>query len=282
VIDMRPVKDASATFANAGAVTQALPKNGGIITIGTAKYWTPRTDIISMDPEGNVVVYKGGNSGQPAQGVPSTNLNLHSVSLAPYTTSSRDLVVQKLSNLGYRMTDIERLEDRIGNLENISTLNAAEIQTLKSSVPDPTDSTLPDRVKQGLTADGFNNGAQSAIFDDDYRASILRSIGGVAPLQFVRQVPLKYDSDQSTMTVIKGNTIWPKYTEELMIEQNVASQAVNVNSFEITRSVGAGYLDPNIDTWTIRKKVDESHRAQQNNSFVAAGSISVSSQGEQN
>jgi len=281
VIDMRPVKDTSATFANAGAVTQAFPKNGAAVTIGTAKYWNPRVDTITMSPEGDIEVYKGQSSGTEPVNVPISNLNLHVVGLNPYTLNNRDLEVQKVANLGYRMSDIERLESRIEDLEEMTTLNAAEIQTLKTTIADPDDATLPDRMKLGLTADGFNGNLQSAVLDDDYRASINTQNNFVTAINFKRQVPLKYDSDASDGCVLKGNVIWPKYTEEVMITQEVASTGINVNSFEITRSVGAGYLDPNIDTWTIRKKVDASYQAQSSGSFVAAGTTAVSSQGDQ-
>ena len=67
-----------------------------------------------------------------------------------------------------------------------------------------------------------------------------------------------------------------------MINQNVASKAINVNQFEISRSVGAGYLTPDIDTWTVRKKVDNKYQVQSATSFVASGTYTVASQGEQN
>lgn len=280
VIDMRPVMASDETFTNTGAVTQSFPKNGDTITIGTVKYWNPRMDTITMDPQGGIQVYKGRSSGIISPSVAPKDMHLHYVLLNPYTLSARDTEVEKVNNLGYRMSDIEDLERRIVNLEEMTTLNAAEIQTLKTTIADPNDATLPDRIKLGLTADGFNGNLYAAALDNDYRAQILTDQKVMTPYVFKRQLPLKYDSDNSDNCVIKGNTIWPKYTEEVMMSQEIASKGINVNSFEITRSVGAGYLDPNIDTWTIRKKVDASHQSHSTGSFVAAGTTAISSQGD--
>ena len=180
------------------------------------------------------------------------------------------------------MTDIDELEKRISDLEIMTTLNAAEIATLKTTVPDPLDSSMPDRVKLGLTADGFRDNLQTAVFDLDNRSLVNRNKAVMTVPNFVRNLPLKYDSDASWGTVQIGNTIWPKYTEEVMINQDLASKGINVNSFEITRSVGAGYLDPNIDTWTLRKQVDNKYVAEQTGSFINQGSTSVVSQGDRN
>jgi hypothetical protein len=73
------------------------------------------------------------------------------------------------------------------------------------------------------------------------------------PIEVKRQVPLWYDSDASTNTIRKADMILPKYTEEVMINQNVASQSEDVNQFELTRYVGAANVDPEADTWIVRR-----------------------------
>ena len=286
VIDMRPVKDTinSNTFTGTGAYVENIPKNGGTITIGTSKYWNPRVDVITMNPKGEIEIYRGPSSPTTTypSDIPSNNYPLHSVVLHPYTLDNKDTTVRKLVNLGYQMTDIDDLEKRISNLEVMTTLNAAEIATLQTTVPDPNDETLPDRVKLGLTAEGFRDNLQTAVFDNDNRSLINRNTVSMTAVNFMRNLPLKYDSDASWGTVQVGNTVWPKYTEEVMITQDLASKSINVNSFEMTRSTGAGYLDPNIDTWTIRKQVDNTYVAQQSGSFINQGSHSVASQGDRN
>ena len=284
VIDMRPVKNNTGTgFTGTGSVIENIPKNTGLITVGTAKYWQPRADVIAMSPEGQLTAYPGDTSFElkaPA-GIPANNMALYSIVLRPYVLDAQDVSVQTYSNAGYQMRDIEDLENRIANLEELATLTQAELLSIQTAVPDPNDATLPDRIKIGMTADPFINNVQSAVLYDDYRATIARLDGAIAPLTFLRDLPLKYDSDQSFYTVIKGSTVWPIYSEEVMINQNVASKPVNVNQFEVAKSVGGGFLEPNVDTWTIRKKVDNSYKVASNTSFVQKGSFTIASQGEQ-
>jgi hypothetical protein len=285
VIDVRPIKNTTgANFTGTGAVIESIPRNTSLITIGTVKYWEPRVDVITLNPEGQLLIYSG-NTARDAIGpnnIPNQTMKLHEIILNPYTIDNKDLLSTKYGTFGYQMGDIERLENRISNLEVAVTLTTSELQTIQTAVPDPLDATLPDRVKLGLTADGFSNNLQSAVIDNDYRANISRSWNVLTVANFRRDLPLYYDSDLSLNTIIKGATVWPKYTEQVMINQNVASKAININQFEISRSVGAGYLTPDIDTWTVRKKVDNKYQVQSATSFVASGTYTVASQGEQN
>ena len=178
------------------------------------------------------------------------------------------------------MTDIQGIERRVKNLETTTTLTLAEIDNLKTSIPDPNDATLPDRVKLGLTGDAFRNNLQSMVYDPDYRAKIRRDAGTLQPIKFQRQVPLHYDSDQSEHTVIKGSSIWPKYDEEVYITQDIASSYTQVNQFELSRSIGSGFMEPNLDTWQIRQEVDEAYQVQSEESFIPIGSKQMSSQGD--
>ncbi len=100
-------------------------------------------------------------------------------------------------------------------------------------------------------------------------------------MTFIRSAELYYDSDQSTGTVMKGGTVWPKYTEEVMIDQSFASKGINVNQFDVARTKGSGEVMPNIDTWTVRKKVSSpSYKTDFKQSLTQAGPI-IESQGNQ-
>lgn len=285
VIDMRPVKNNTGTsFVGTGAVIEDIPKNTGLITIGTAKYWEPRVDVIALSPEGTIKTYLGETSKtlpMPTD-VPPQDMPLHKITLNPYVINVNDVFIEPYSNLGYQMKDIEDLEARIANLEQAVTLTQAEIQSLQTSIPDPNDATLPDRVKLGLTADGFIDNLQSQVEENDYRATIARDQQLVTAMSYVRTLGFKYDSDQSLGTVLKGNTIWPKYTEEVMINQNIASKAINVNQFDVAKSIGTGYLTPDTDTWTIRRKVDAKYKVSTKKSNnIPTKSFVLPSQGKQ-
>lgn len=285
VIDMRPKSNTGDdNFTGTGAYIEPLPKPGGLITIGEVDYWQDRVDVISLDTEGQLINYTGKtnlNAEDPTD-VPDNDMRLHRITLHGYTLDNKDIELEPYSNLGYQMRDIEDLESRIENLENFASLNRAEIMSLKQTIPDPNDNTLPDRVKLGITADGFKDNNQSDIFNLDHRTSMYRDPGLIGPYTFQRTVELVYDSATSTNTVSKNGVVWPKYTESVMINQNIASKAIDLNTFDVAKSIGSGKIKPTTDTWTEQKKVNNKYKAQSSESYLGniGNAISILSQGQ--
>lgn len=284
VIDMRPVMNNTGTgFTGTGAIVEDIPKNTDTITIGTAKYWQPRQDTVTIGPDGSINVYQGPTNNRPtaSDNVPSVDLKLANIVLNPYMVDNKDVDVRPYENLGYKMKDIDALRKRIENVEEVVSATQAELRDLNLTIPDPNSSTLPDRTKNGITADAFNSNIQADVYNPDYRATIHKNNRILRPVRFLHQSRLIYDSDLSSGTVIKENMVFPKYDEEVMINQNVASKSINVNQYVTTKTRGAAILRPNLDTWTLRKKVDESYQAGSQESYLPIGSNSTSSQGEQ-
>ena len=206
---------------------------------------------------------------------------LHQVTLKPYTLTNKEATVSTIDHRGLKMSDIRRMEKRVSNLESLSALTAAEFTLNKVEVADPNDATLPARVKLGITGDTFNSNIQSAVYDNEYRARIDKSLGMVAPTVFGRTLPMFYDSAYSTGIVRKGNTIWPDYDEAVMIDQSIASKAVNVNQFELNKYVGSGVIEPPVINWNVRKLVDANYELGNNASIAEVGSNQISSRGSQ-
>jgi hypothetical protein len=278
VIDMRPVKNPSdETFSGGISRIEPIPRNTDTITIGTAKYWNPRIDLISINKQGELIHYEGNSSSDPV--LPNSTNNdtmpLHVIALNPYTFNEKDIATSPFNNVGYKMSDIRALESRVSRLERVSTLTISEMNLAQLEVYDPATGTNI-RQTQGLSGDGFNNKLQSILHDDDYRAKVAG--GSMTPYYYVRSLNFTYDSDLSTNTVLKGSNVWPKYTEEVYISQDDATGYDNVNQFEIAQSIGTVSLTPKADTWTIRRKVDESYAQGANSSLTPERLINMSSQ----
>ena len=96
----------------------------------------------------------------------------------------------------------------------------------------------------------------------------------------MRGIGLTYDSDASlNTTVIKGNTIWPAYTEEVAdFSQPVATQFENVNQFENTTHVASGLIVPEGDYFTIRRKKDQHYVSSSSATLVPVGTVEITSQ----
>ena len=282
VIDMRPLKNTSGTsFTGTGARIEPIPRNTDTIQVGTVKYWESRVDIITLGDDNTLHVYKGDTERSIAipSGIPGDEMKLHQITLNPYTINAEDLSVFTYDNRGYKMNDIRKLERRINNLEEVTALTLSELMAQDVTVEDPTDPTLPDRVKLGITGDTFNANNQSDIRDDDYRAMLNKTQGLLTPLNFKNVLGVTYDSGTSDYVVRKGNFVWPAYDEEVMINQAVASKAINVAAFEPTKVIGAGVILPELDEWTLRRKVDPSYEVPENSSTAAEGTTATGSQG---
>jgi len=280
-IDMRPAKNAADnTFSGGAARIELIPRNKDNLTAGTVKYWNPRVDCISMSQEG-VLVYNYGtaaeNPGMPAN-IDPNDLLLHKLTLNPYTMNKNDVQIQSPDYRGYKMEDIRRIDKRLGHLERMYTLTAAELNLAKLEVYDP-DNANTIRQTEGLTGDNFQDKLQSDWFNDEYRAKVYQGmfVNAVTPKMYNRAIGVTYDSAASAGTcVIKGSTIWPTYTETVAnFSQDNATTIENVNQFETPQHIAAAELIPEGDYFTKRRSVDQSYSSQSNESLIVPGTMEV-------
>ena len=283
VIDMRPLQNpANETFSGGIARIEDLPKNQSTLTIGTAKYWLPRNDVLTLTSAGTLGYHQGASSYEMEMptGIPRKDMPLYNISLNPFTFNEEDLSVTRYDNRGFKMEDLRNLENRISNVERISTLTLLEAQLASLEVYDPDDATFI-RQTEGITGDNFEDVLQADWSNDDYRATLQNDAQQLLPLYFNKSIGLTYDSDLSLNTcVIKGNNIWPTYTEVVAdFGQEEATGVVPVNQFDIPQSIGSAELTPDGDYWTNKRVVDKSYSSQSNSSLLPDGTTEISSQG---
>lgn len=255
VIDLRPTIDSSGSnFTGTNSDILRIPNNGGLINIATADFYLPRVDIIYLDIDEQIKIKKGAPTAKNSiPSIPAGALALHVIKHRPYTINKNDVDIVTPRNTGYTMASIRRLEDRISRLEEVSTLTLTELNTNNITVVDENGNI---RTKLGLTADGFVDHTQSLSFNNiNYRASLDRLEGSLRPMQIRRQLPLYYDSDASVGVRRYGNTIWPIFTEVVLINQNIASGPMDVNQFTLPKFIGSASLYPDTDAWVERRTI---------------------------
>ena len=273
LLDFRPVKNSSGTgYTGSGSAIARLPRSGDIIT-STVKYWMGRLDALYLQPDGSYGIASTNstyNAEMPQ--IPTGCLPLHYIRLNPYVFDKTDLEHSKVPNTGYKMSDIRKIDERLRKVEELTTLSLAEMELQNINVVDAAGLT---REKLGLTGDNFTNHGLSDVVGnyDNYKASLDVRYGVMRPMEVKRQVPLYYDSDASTNTIRMGDMILPKYTEEVLINQNVASQSETVNQFEIVKYIGDAKLDPKADHWTARRVLD--NRSGNINIVIEDGDLST-------
>ena len=280
-IDMRPSKNpANGTFSGGISRIEFLPRNQDNLQIGTAKYFNPRTDAITMTPQGQLIYNYGTAAVKPTMpnNIDPADMILHEIHLNPFTMNKNDAGTFTYNYQGYKMADINRIDRRLGNLERLYTLSAAELNLAKMEVYDPNNqSTI--RQMEGLTGDNFQDKLQSDWYNDEYRARVnkMPSVNVLTPKIYHKAIGMTYDSAASGgLCVVKGSTIWPKYSESVAdFSQQKATSIENVNQFETPQHIASSELIPEGDYFTVRRKVDQSYSSTSNSSLIVKGTNEV-------
>lgn len=275
VVDFRPV--ATKTGSLLGGIGHGYDSDGGggtgIINLlpsntetftGDISYYMPRRDRLVAIAQstrknnagyqvGRIDVLSGVSDLSPEQpAVPTNAMLIMNVDLNPYTLNESDLSTAIIPNKRFTMSDIAGLEQRIDNLQELTTLSLLELNTSSLAV---FDSSGNARTKAGFLVDNFKDYAFSAIDRNEYRAVIDDLQGLLTPEQHARNVRLLFDSaDAATTTTLKGDiVILPITSHEAFVDQDLATETINVNPFAVITHNGVMRLSPSSDEWVETK-----------------------------
>ena len=248
VIDFRP--DRVDSFTNEFSVTE-LPQNASSITIPNVEYYLPRIDLLvakATDGFGNVgfgalELILGEPSEYPTEPeIPNGSLALHKISMKPYTFSTSDVTVTTIPNKRFTMKDLGRLERRVSNLFELTTLSLLEVNTNTLNVLDENGNA---RTKAGFIADNFRDFSFSDIEDEEYRAA-LDGNGNLRASFRNNSVRLTYTQGGSK----NGDLVTlPISAHVPHVSQLLATDTENVNPFAVITQQGHLTLSPSSDEW---------------------------------
>lgn len=248
VLDFRSRKDnTGANFTGTGARAVAMPRNTDLINFDARHYQSVKGRIFAHR-DGYFVLKTGKKSATLAQYPDQIKkgMELYNFTVNPYMLSDSDIFGNYIEYRHYTMNDIGKLEDRIDELEELTTLTLLELQTSKLQV---LDSAGLDRTKAGFTADGFTNHVFSDTKSTEYRASIDPLFQELRPNHVARSIELVYDSSLSSNVILKGDTIYMNYTDTLWKEQPLVSREEQVNTFAMSKYIGDIIMSPASDVW---------------------------------
>ena len=243
-IDFRPVINSSGNFTEANI--SYLPQPTDLITSDNT-YYLARSYKLVIDREGNFSVVNGQDAFTPAYpSAPSGTLPLYNFRLNANTLDETDVASEKIEHRRYTMDDINQLDKRISNLEELTSLNMLELQTSNFEV---LDSAGLNRTKSGFFVDNFTTHLLSDVNNGSYRASIDPSEGLMRPAFSEDNIRMIFDSDNSVGVVRKGDNIYPAFTEETYITQPFATKAVTINPYTTSVYDGNLVISPSSDEW---------------------------------
>ena len=223
VLDFRPTITSSSpsTFS-----VVKLPQNASSITLDEVKYYLPRIDVLvanSKDSRGDVgfgelQVIQGEPAEVPREPeIPTSSLALYKFKLNPYTFDSSDLTSSFVSNKRFTMKDIGKIEERVTNLYELTTLSLLETNTNALTVLDANGN---PRTKAGFIADNFTTFNFSDINNEDYRASI-NPFNQLRPSFRENLIRLSYSSSNNSNDIAKsGDVTTLPYTHVNIVSQN--------------------------------------------------------------
>ena len=226
-------------------------------------YYLPRIDLVTINRLGDVEVIKGEPADFPQPPVLSDDaMEIAQISYPAYLfnpTSEPQILLR--DNRRFTMRDIGKLEDRIENLEEVTSLSMLEMNAKTLAV---TDANGLDRFKSGFIVSDFRD---KSLMDPRYSTLDIAKEGAtaIAPVDFwSMDAQLAFDPAIDTTKADlsqnlrlldsniqkTGDLLTLKYEEVGWLDQPHATNVENVNPFNVIVYVGGVQLDPQSDNWT--------------------------------
>jgi hypothetical protein len=233
------------------------------------EYYIGRVDRLYLDKNGKFILDKGISSIDPKRPLRLDEvMDIATITLPPYLYDISDISISLVDNRRYTMRDIGKIEDRVENLERVTSLSLLEVNTKTLQVRDGDGL---DRFKSGFFVDDFKN---NDFIDQNYSSievdrdrNILRPIvsrnaikNQVAPKTNLtdENLDLSTDFDLLDSNVKKTDQfITLNYDEVGWIEQVIATRVENVNPFHVIQYIGTINLQPSSDSWVRTIRLDE-------------------------
>ena len=225
------------------------------------EYYLARIDKLYLDKIGNFILEKGISSKTPKS--PNKNdavMEIATIKLPPYLYNPANAIVTLMDNRRYTMRDIGLIEDRVQNLERVTSLSLLEVNTQTLQIQD---SEGNNRFKSGFFVDDFKNYELINKQLSDIRVNTaaneltpvlsrnsLKSQIAPAISSVDEELDLSVDFELLDSNVQKtGKAVTLKYTSIGWIEQAFATKVENVNPFNVIVYNGDIKLSPEIDNW---------------------------------
>ena len=230
------------------------------------EYYLGRIDKLYLDKFGALIVQKGISSIIPKSPTNNDNvMEIATITLPPYLYDPADIEISLVDNKRYTMRDIGLIEDRVENLERVTSLSLLEVNTQTLQIQDADGR---NRFKSGFFVDDFRN--TSLINSDFSSIQIDSEVQELIPI--ISKNALKSQLAPATSIIDEeldlstnfqlldpnvqktGEVVTLKYDSIGWIEQPLATRVENVNPFHVVVYTGSVKLSPASDSWirTIR------------------------------
>lgn len=245
VLDFRP-RQADSDSNYASGIINELPDNTDVIQ-ADVDYYLPRLDRLVIDQDGVVQNLKGIPEVDPKfPKVANNQMIIADARLNAFTISDSDIALAHTESKMFSMKDIGRLETKLDQLFDMTTMSMLEQNLANLS---SLDSTGNDRTKAGFLVDNFRNQMSSNVNNIEYRAAIDPLNHELRPQPMEEALRLIYDSNLSTNTLLRGDNVYGSFVDSAWIIQTQVSGTENINPFAVITHMGHVELSPASDEW---------------------------------
>jgi hypothetical protein len=225
------------------------------------EYYLARIDKLYLDKTGTFIVERGISSKTPkAPSKSDAIMEIATIKLPPYLYNPANAVITLVDNRRYTMRDIGLIEDRVENLERVTSLSLLELNTQTLQIQDAEGN---NRFKSGFFVDDFKNYAFTNNRLSNIRVNTsaneltpivsrnsLKSQLAPAVSIIDEQLDTSQNFELLDPNVQKtGQALTLKYDSIGWIEQAFATTVENVNPFNVIVYSGDIRLSPEIDNW---------------------------------
>ena len=261
-----PLTFAGRSFDGAGnSAANMLASDESIVL--DFSYYLGRIDRVFLTKDGKFQVVYGTPAEKPERPLPiDESIEVAQVSLPPYLYNVEDALVNFFEYKRYQMADIQRLENRIYNLEYYTALSLLEVNTSSFFVADADGL---NRFKSGFFVDNF----EQFIAQDDslpVKNSIDRENKELRPQHYTNSVDLQFGpvvnvdtTEDLQFNTIEGinvrrnnSIITLDYSDQEWLKQDLASRTESVTPFIVAYWNGVIALNPETDTWVNTRRLD--------------------------
>jgi len=264
-MDFRPVRKnatsslgTSVEFKNGTSSNNPKIVRAGSDIIVDYEYYLPRIDKLVLTKERNFEVLQGIPAINPKEPKDKNNtMVLYILRNPAYVSDTKEIVISYIDNKRYTMRDIGNIDKRVQNLEYYTSLSLLEQETLNKNDLTILDTSNLSRFKNGILVDSFIGHSVADVSNEDYVAAIDPVQKEMRPAFKINSFDLKYNGNNSINCLQTGPLITIDAQSVEYIKQNVASKAININPFQVTRFVGQINLVPPTDIWVDTQRQPE-------------------------
>ena len=227
----------------------------GTTVDATITHYVSRIEKVFLHKSGAFQIVSGTPDISPQRPDPIPEaIELFEMYIPAYTKNLADIKVRIKDHRRFTMKDIGKINQRVSNLERITSLSLLESDMLSKQILDADGF---DRFKSGFLVDNFRGHKVGDVTHPDYHVSMDAKNGYLRPEHFTNFFDISFNNAVSSHFVKTGDLITLPFTERTYVDQSKASRSLNVNPYHVFAFIGDIKLSPAVDLWQDTENLPE-------------------------